>query len=110
MADRIVSADDARKNFAELLNIANFGNERIQIRRRGKVAGYLIGAKDMARLESLDGTSEHGTALAPEREDSQRLDPTHGYSSVISTPRATPAPSTQPEAETVSWDELQEEF
>lgn len=54
MAKKVVSADEARKNFAELLNTATFGNGRIQIMRRGKVAGYIIGPKDMSLLESAE--------------------------------------------------------
>ena len=60
MGTKVVSADEARKNFAELLNSATYGNERIQIERRGKVAGYIIGPKDMALLESAGEVSSSG--------------------------------------------------
>ncbi len=92
MGTTIVTADEARKNFAELLNSATYGNERIQIVRRGKVAGYIIGPKDMALLEAAKGgASDEGgrVVVRPESAPIEEAIPVKGE-------------------ETVSWDELKE--
>ena len=92
MGTKVVTADEARKNFAELLNSATYGNDRIQIERRGKVAGYIIGPKDMAILEAARGGSSAGEAQ------------------VVVRPESAPAKEAIPVEvdETVSWDELEE--
>ncbi len=98
----MVSADEARKNFAELLNSATYGNERIQIERRGKVAGYIIGPKDMALLESAGeasssgGTGSGGAGASVRPEAASELAP--------------PEVAASAEEESVSWDELSEEL
>ncbi len=86
MGTRIVTADEARKNFAELLNSATYGQDRIRIERRGKVAGFIIGPKDMELLESAAGcpVAEAGGEPA--------------------------AGSAATEEESISWDELKEEL
>ncbi len=92
MGTKVVTADEARKNFAELLNSATYGNERIQIERRGKVAGYIIGPKDMALLEGARGGASTGGGRAVVRPESAPIE------------EAFPVE----EEETVSWDELEE--
>ncbi len=43
----------ARQEFAELLNRASYGGQRIAIRRRGKVLAGIVSAEDLALLERL---------------------------------------------------------
>jgi prevent-host-death family protein len=92
LGTKVVTADEARKNFAELLNSATYGNERIQIERRGKVAGYIIGPKDMALLEGTRGKPSVGGGRAFVRPESAPIE------------EAIPVE----EEETISWDELKE--
>ncbi len=92
MGTKVVTADEVRKNFAELLNSATYGNDRIQIERRGKVAGYIIGPQDMALLEAAKGGSSAGGGRAVVRPESAPIE------------EAIPVE----EEETVSWDELEE--
>ncbi len=54
MTTKTVTADEARKNLSELLSTATYANGRIEIQRRGKTAGYIIGLDDMALLEMLE--------------------------------------------------------
>lgn len=93
MGTKVVTADEARKNFAELLNSATYGNERIQIERRGKVAGYIIGPNDMALLESMGKESPSEGAGMSERPAA-----------------ASPEKGISGDQESVSWDELAEEL
>ncbi|MBI3127928.1 MAG: type II toxin-antitoxin system Phd/YefM family antitoxin [Candidatus Tectomicrobia bacterium] len=64
MKTRIVTADEARKNFSELLNTATYSGDRVEIRRREKVAGYLIGPEDMRLLEALEDRLDAEDAAA----------------------------------------------
>ncbi len=54
MTTKTVTADEARKNLSELLSTATYANGRIEIQRRGKTAGFIIGPDDMALLEMLE--------------------------------------------------------
>ncbi len=98
MGTKVVSADEARKNFAELLNSATYGNERIQIVRRGKVAGYITGPKDRARRVVARGGSSTGEGTPA------------GGGRVAVRPESAPIEEAilVDEEETVSWDELEE--
>lgn len=49
-----VTANEAKRQFGELLARAGFGNERIAITRHGKKIAALVGVKD---LEALDGAA-----------------------------------------------------
>ena len=49
-----ISTVDARNQFADLLNRAKYGKERLPIVRRGKVVAVLVPEEDMQLLESLD--------------------------------------------------------
>lgn len=64
MKTKIVTADEARKNLSELLNTAAYAGDRIEIRRRDKVAGYLIGPEDMKLLEALEDRLDAEDAAA----------------------------------------------
>ncbi len=54
VATKTVTADEARKNLSDLLSTATYANGRIEIQRRGKTAGFIIGPNDMALLEVLE--------------------------------------------------------
>jgi len=64
MKTKIVTADEARKNLSELLNTATYSGDRIEIRRRDKVAGYLIGPEDMRLFEALEDRLDAEDAAA----------------------------------------------
>lgn len=64
MKTKIVTADEARKNLSELLSTAAYAGGRIEIRRRDKVAGYLIGPEDMKLLEALEDRLDAEDAAA----------------------------------------------
>jgi hypothetical protein len=95
LGTKVVSADEARKNFAELLNTATYGNGRIQIMRRGKVAGFIIGPKDMAQLEAAQSTESNQAKSPPHQAEL----PPQKYREEVTIPD-----------ETASWEELEEEL
>lgn len=64
MKTKVVTADEARKNLSELLSTAAYAGDRIEIRRRDKVAGYLIGPEDMKLLEALEDRLDAEDAAA----------------------------------------------
>lgn len=101
MGTRVVTADEARKKFADLLNSASYGNDRIQIERRGKVIGFIIGPKDMKLLESAREGDLSPKPLSSPSSNAARgaANPPGGA--------MTPAPV---DDETISWDELEEEL
>ncbi|KAB8332711.1 type II toxin-antitoxin system Phd/YefM family antitoxin [Scytonema tolypothrichoides VB-61278] len=49
-----VSATEARANFQELINRAEYKGERILIQRRGKAVGAIIGLEDLRLLEAIE--------------------------------------------------------
>ena len=57
-----VSASVIRETFAEALNKAAYGKERIIIDRRGKRLAALIPIEDLERLEALENRSDVAAA------------------------------------------------
>ena len=49
-----ISATDARANFQELINRAEYSGERIVIQRHGKDAVAIISLDDLKRLEAME--------------------------------------------------------
>lgn len=49
-----VSATEARANFQELINRAEYKGERILIQRHGKPVGAIIGLEDLRLLEAIE--------------------------------------------------------
>ncbi|NMG18323.1 type II toxin-antitoxin system Phd/YefM family antitoxin [Brasilonema bromeliae] len=49
-----VSATEARANFQELINRAEYKGERILIQRHGKAVGAIIGLEDLRLLEAIE--------------------------------------------------------
>lgn len=49
-----VNTTDARNNFVELINRANYSGERIRIERHGKPVAAIISCEDLACLEALE--------------------------------------------------------
>jgi len=52
--EAVVSSDEARKSFAEILARAGYKDERIVITLYGKAHAALIGIRDLERLRALD--------------------------------------------------------
>jgi prevent-host-death family protein len=52
--DYSVPVTQARAEFADLINRAAYGHERIVITRHGRVIAALISAEDLERLAALD--------------------------------------------------------
>ena len=50
----VVSATEARANFQDLINRAEYGRERILIERHGKPAVAMISIEDLKRLEAME--------------------------------------------------------
>ncbi|NJM71449.1 MAG: type II toxin-antitoxin system Phd/YefM family antitoxin [Scytonema sp. RU_4_4] len=50
----VVSATEARANFQELINRAEYKGERILIQRHGKAVGAIIGLEDLRLLEAIE--------------------------------------------------------
>ncbi|MDJ0650947.1 MAG: type II toxin-antitoxin system Phd/YefM family antitoxin [Xenococcaceae cyanobacterium MO_188.B19] len=53
-----VNATEARNKFLELINRAGYGQERIRIKRHGKLVAAIISCEDLARLEALEDAIE----------------------------------------------------
>ena len=49
-----ISATDARANFQELINRAEYSRERIVIQRHGKDSVAIISLDDLKRLEAME--------------------------------------------------------
>jgi len=49
-----VTATDARNNFQDLVNRAEYGRERILVERRGKAVAAIVSLEDLKRLEALE--------------------------------------------------------
>jgi prevent-host-death family protein len=45
-----VGAEDARREFGELLNRVGFGGERVMVTRHGKPVAGIVSVEDMKRL------------------------------------------------------------
>ena len=45
---------EARRNFAEIINRAAYGKERIALKRRGKVVAYVVPAEDVRTIEAIE--------------------------------------------------------
>ncbi|BAL89444.1 hypothetical protein AMIS_42240 [Actinoplanes missouriensis 431] len=58
--DETVTVTQARAEFADLMNRAAYGGERIVVTRHGRPIGALISAADLERLERLDREQEAG--------------------------------------------------
>jgi prevent-host-death family protein len=50
----VISATEARANFQDIINRAEYCSERIVIQRHGKIVGAVIGVKDLELLEALE--------------------------------------------------------
>ncbi|MBW4631283.1 MAG: type II toxin-antitoxin system Phd/YefM family antitoxin [Iphinoe sp. HA4291-MV1] len=50
----VVSATEARANFQELINRAEYKGERILIQRHGKAVVAIIGLEDLRLLEAIE--------------------------------------------------------
>lgn len=48
-----VSVADARKNFADLLNRASYGQERTVVTRHGRAVGAIVPVEDVELLETV---------------------------------------------------------
>ena len=68
MITKVVSADEARKDFANLLSTATYASGRIEIQRRGKTAGFIIGPEDMELLEIFEDRYDADEARAAKAE------------------------------------------
>jgi prevent-host-death family protein len=49
-----ISATDGRNEFFELVNRANYQNERIKIERHGKPVAAIVSYTDLLKLEALE--------------------------------------------------------
>jgi len=62
-----LSVGEARDAFAEIINRAGYGHERLRIARRGKPVAALISIEDLELLEALEEAqdlAEHRRVLA----------------------------------------------
>lgn len=50
----ILEISEVRGSFAETFNQVSYGNERVAIRRRGKVLAGIVSAEDLAILEAIN--------------------------------------------------------
>jgi prevent-host-death family protein len=50
----VISATEARANFQEIINRAEYGGERIIIQRHGKAVVAIIGIDDLKLLEAIE--------------------------------------------------------
>ena len=53
---------EARRNFAEIINRAAYGKERIALKRRGKVVAYVVPAEDVRTIEAIEDRIDAETA------------------------------------------------
>ncbi len=61
----VVSAHEARRHFAELLETAFYQNARIRIQRNNKPMAWLVGEPFMAAMDQIiDTLIEHKPAMA----------------------------------------------
>ncbi len=54
----MVSITEARDSFADLVNRAAYGHERVRLARRGRVVAALVSAEDLAVLEALEDAAD----------------------------------------------------
>ena len=59
--EETVTVTQARAEFAELMNRAAYGGERIVVTRHGRPIGALVSAADLERLQQLDREREPGS-------------------------------------------------
>lgn len=50
----VISATEARANFPDIMNRAEYGGERILIQRHGKAAVAIISINDLRLLEAIE--------------------------------------------------------
>jgi prevent-host-death family protein len=76
---RRISASDARKEFAEIVNRVAYGKERVVIGRRGKELAAVVPIADLRRLErlvdDLEDRVDAAAALEVEADKRDRSDP-----------------------------------
>lgn len=58
-----VSATDARANFQDLINRAEYKGERIVVQRHGKAVVAIIGLDDLKLLEAVEDAIDSETLL-----------------------------------------------
>ena len=58
-----VSATDARANFQDLINRAEYKGERIVVQRHGKAVVAIIGLDDLKLLEAIEDAIDSETLL-----------------------------------------------
>lgn len=54
----MVRISEARGEFAELVNRAGYGGERVELTRHGRPVAAIISAEDLALLESLEDAAD----------------------------------------------------
>ena len=70
---QVVSASQARESFADLVNRAAYGGERIPIRRHGKTVAALVPLEDLELLEFLEDRIDIEGALQAEAEPGENI-------------------------------------
>ena len=70
-----LSASEARKDFAHVVNQVAYGNTRIVIGRRGKELAAVVPIADLRMLERLEDRQDGADALSVESDASDRLVP-----------------------------------
>ncbi len=68
-----ISTADARNDFAEVINRASFGKERIVLTRRGKKLVAIIPVEDLELLEALKDSMDVEAAKAAMAESDERI-------------------------------------
>jgi len=58
-----VSVSEARESFAELVNRAAYGRERVLVARRGRAIAAIVPIEDVELLERLEDASDIRLAL-----------------------------------------------
>ncbi len=49
-----ISTVEARRNFAEIINRAAYGKERVALKRRRKIIAYVVPVDDVRALEAIE--------------------------------------------------------
>jgi prevent-host-death family protein len=73
-----VTTAEARKQFAELVNRAAYGKERVRLTRRGRTLAVLVPVEDAEALEALEDARDAAAArkvLRAIRERREKLVP-----------------------------------
>ena len=67
-----VTAKEARTNFADILNRASYGKERVALTRRGTTVAYVVPAEDVELLEKVEDYVDNQGADAALKEAEEK--------------------------------------